>query len=404
MLAQRESASVLALNGGSSSIRFAVFDAGAPHERKLAGKIDRVGTAHATLIVDSAAGGAASTRTVPGRDHRAATRWLFDWLEAQPAFPSVRAAGHRIVHGFHHATPQRVSPKLLAELHGNTPFAPDHLPRELELIEAVARRHPGLPQVVCFDTAFHRTMPRVATLMPVPRRYAAKGVARYGFHGLSYAFLMSELARLHPVAARGRVILAHLGSGASMAAVRNGASIDTSMGFTPASGLVMGTRTGDLDPGLAYYLARTDRMTAPRFQQMVNHESGLVGVSGTTADVRDLLAREAHDDAAAAAVGLFCYDAKKWIGAYAAALGGVETLVFAGGIGENAPVIRERICAGLGFLGVVLHKTRNARSAPLISTDRSRVQVRVIRTDEELMIARSTVHVLTLDTITKDES
>ena len=221
--------------------------------------------------------------------------FLLDWLEAQPVFASVKAVGHRVVHGMKHSEPERVTPKLLAELRRITPYDPDHLPREIELIEAFSRRHPKLPQVACFDTAFHRTMPRVARLLPIPRRYAAKGVERYGFHGLSYAYLMEELGRLDPAAAKGRVILAHLGNGASLAAVRDGKSIDTSMGFTPTAGLVMSTRTGDLDPGLVYYLARTERMTAAQFQQMVNHESGLLGVSGTSSDMRDLLAREASD-------------------------------------------------------------------------------------------------------------
>ena len=197
-------------------------------------------------------------------------------------------------------------------------------------------------------------MPRVARLLSIPRRYAAKGVERYGFHGLSYAYLMEELGRLDPAAAKGRVILAHLGNGASLAAVRHGKSIDTSMGFTPAAGLVMSTRTGDLDPGLVYYLARSERMTAARFQRMVNHESGLLGVSGISSDLRDLLAREAGDARAADAVALFCYQAKKWIGSFAAALGGLDTLVFAGGVGENAPLVRKRICDGLG---VSRHRT-----------------------------------------------
>ena len=210
-------------------------------------------------------------------------------------------------------------------------------------------------------------MPPVARLLPIPRRYAAKGVERYGFHGLSYAFLMEELGRLDPEAAKGRVILAHLGSGASMAAVHHGKSIDTSMGFTPAAGLVMSTRTGDLDPGLVYYLARTERMSAARFQRMVNHESGLLGVSGTSSDLRDLCAREAVDERAAGAVDLFCYQARKWIGSFAAALGGLETLVFSAGIGENAPLIRARICDGLGFLGIEIDHRRNARNAALIS-------------------------------------
>jgi acetate kinase len=239
-------------------------------------------------------------------------------------------------------------------------------------------------------------MPRVARLLPIPRRYAAKGVERYGFHGLSYAYLMEELGRLDPASAKGRVILAHLGNGASLAAVRHGQSIDTSMGFTPTSGLVMSTRTGDLDPGLVYYLARTERMTAPQFQRMVNHESGLLGVSGTSSDLRDLCASAATDVRAADAVELFCYQARKWIGAFAAALGGLDTLVFSAGIGENAPGIRKQICDGLGFLGIQLSEHRNARNAPLISAGAGRVKVRVIRTDEELMIARSVIRVLKL--------
>jgi len=256
-----------------------------------------------------------------------------------------------------------------------------------------------LPQVACFDTAFHRTMPRVATLLPIPRRYEAAGVRRYGFHGLSYEFLMEELVRIgDPAATKGRVILAHLGNGASLAAVREGRSIDTSMGFTPTSGLVMSTRSGDLDPGLVSYLARTDQMNAAQFQEMVNGESGLLGVSGISSDVRDLLAREANDVRAAEAIALFCYQAKKWIGSFAAALGGLDTLVFAGGIGENAPIIRTRMCEGLGFLGVKLNEVRNAKNASLISPDSGRVAVRVIRTDEELMIARSIIRVLGLDT------
>ncbi len=208
-----------------------------------------------------------------------------------------------MVHGMAHSEPERITPKLSSELRRITPYDPDHLPREIGLIEAFSRRHPKLPQVACFDTAFHRTMPQVAKLLPIPRRYQAKGVERYGFHGLSYAYLMEELGRLDPAAARGRVILAHLGNGASLAAVRDGKSVDTSMGFTPTAGLVMGTRTGDLDPGLVYYLARTERMTAAQFQRMVNHESGLLGVSGTSSDLRDLLAREAADVRAAGSGG-----------------------------------------------------------------------------------------------------
>jgi acetate kinase len=262
------------------------------------------------------------------------------------------------------------------------------LPREIELIEVLRKRHPKLPQVACFDTAFHQPMPRVAKLLPIPRRYDAEGIQRYGFHGLSYAYLMQELARLRdPAAATGRVILAHLGNGASMAAVRNGKSMDTSTGFTPTAGLVMSTRSGDLDPGVAAYLARTERMTTNHFYEMVNHKSGLLGVSETSADMRDLLAQEVGDVRAAEAVALFCYQAKKWIGSFAAAIGGLDTLVFAGGIGENAPLVRTRICEGLGFLGIELNEARNAENAAIISARAGRVIVRVICTDEELMIA-----------------
>ena len=391
--------SILTINGGSSSIRFAVYDAGEKPRRRLDGKIDRIGWSGTNLTVREPGGKPRAPRRLVATDHRTAAAFLLDWLETQPVFASVRAAGHRLVHGMKHSEPERVTPKLLAELHRITPYDPDHLPREIGLIEAFRRRHPKLPQVACFDTAFHRTMPRVAKLLPIPRRYAAKGVERYGFHGLSYAYLMEELGRLDAAAAEGRVILAHLGSGASLAAVHFGKSVDTSMGFTPTAGLVMGTRTGDLDPGLVYYLARTERMTAAQFQKMVNHESGLLGVSGTSADLRDLCAREAADARAADAVELFCYQVRKWIGSFAAVLGGLDTLVFAAGIGENAPLIRQRICACLGFLGIELDQKRNAKNALLISPDAGRVKVRVIPTDEELMIARSVTRVLNLDSI-----
>jgi len=392
-------ASILTINSGSSSIRFAVYKAGEPPRRQLDGKIDRIGLKGTNLTVDDPAGKPQVPRRLAAADPVAAMRFLLDWLQSHPVFASVEAAGHRVVHGMRHSEPERVTPKLLAELRRITPYAPEHLPRGIALIEAFSRRHPGLPQVACFDTAFHRGMPRVAKLLPIPRRYAARGVERYGFHGLSYAYLLEELGRLDPAAAKGRVILAHLGNGASLAAVRHGKSIDTSMGFTPTAGLVMSTRTGDLDPGLLYYLARTERMTAARLQRMVNHESGLLGVSGTSSDLRDLLARETRDARAAEAVALFCYQAKKWIGSFAAALGGLDTLVFAGGTGENAPLVRERICDGLGFLGVELDRRRNAKNAPLLSPDDGRVKVRVIRTDEELMIAKSVSRILNLGSI-----
>jgi acetate kinase len=399
------SAQILTINGGSSSIKFALYEAGEPLQRGLDGKVDRIGLSGTNLTFRDAKGMPPTSRKMAAADHKSAAKSLLDFLEAQPDFPSVKAVGHRVVHGMQHTAPELVTQELLDELHRIRPYDPEHLPREIELIEAFRQRHPQLPQVVCFDTAFHRSMPRVAKLLPIPRRFDAKGIQRYGFHGLSYAYLMEELARLgDPAAKTGRVILAHLGNGASLAAVREGQSIDTSMGFTPTAGLVMSTRSGDLDPGLAPYLARTEKMTTPQFYKMVNHESGLLGVSETTSDMRDLLAQEASDLRAAEAVALFCYQAKKWIGSFAAALGGLDTLVFAGGIGENCPAIRTRICEGLEFLGMELHEPRNSENEAVISSDTCRATVRVIRTDEELMIARSVLRTWTGNTFLKTAS
>ena len=387
---------VLTINGGSSSIKFALFEVGAGLRQILGGELERIGLPEATLRVKGSNPAENFSRPVTAADHTAAVGALTEWIEECSGRDALAAVGHRVVHGGpKYSKPQQVTAEMVEELHRFSPFDPEHLPLEIELIEAFRQRYPGLPQVACFDTAFHRTMPRVATLLPIPRRYEAQGVRRYGFHGLSYEFLMEELAHLaDPAATKGRVILAHLGNGASLAAVRDGKSIDTSMGFTPTAGLVMSGRSGDLDPGLVSYLARTEQMSAAQFQKMVNHESGLLGVSETSSDMRDLLDRETQDVRAAEAVGLFCYQAKKWIGAFAAALGGLDTLVFAGGIGENAPPVRERICEGLGFLGIELDRERNAKNAPLVSSDTVRVKVRVIRTDEELMIARSVAHLL----------
>jgi acetate kinase len=392
---------ILTINGGSSSIKFALFDVGDSRRRVLEGELERIGLPEASLRVKGVDPEADFSRPVAAQDHTVAVGILMDWIEERSGRDALSAVGHRVVHGGpRYSKPQQVTAEMIEELRRFSPFDPEHLPLEIELIEAFRQRQPALPQVACFDTAFHRTMPRVATLLPIPRRYEAAGVRRYGFHGLSYEFLMAELARLgDPAATQGRVILAHLGNGASLAAVHDGESIDTSMGFTPTAGLVMSSRSGDLDPGLVSYLARTEQMSATQFQEMVNHASGLLGVSGTSSDMRDLLDRETRDVRAAEAVALFCYQARKWIGAFAAALGGLDTLVFAGGIGENAAPVRERICDGLGFLGLELDELRNAENAPLISTDSGRVTVRVIRTDEELMIARAAARVLDLGSI-----
>src|SRR5450759_1011825 len=389
---------ILTINGGSSSIKFALFEAGDSLRRILEGGIERIGLPEATLRVKGLNPADNFSRSVTAPDHTVAVESLMDWIEEHSGRDALTAVGHRVVHGGpKYSEPQRITAEMIEELHRLSPFDPEHLPEEILLTEAFHRRFPDLTQVACFDTAFHHDLPRVARLLAIPRRYEAQGVRRYGFHGLSYEFLMEELARLgDPAATKGRVILAHLGNGASLAAVRDGKSIDTSMGFTPTAGLVMSSRSGDLDPGLVSYLARSEQMSATQFQEMVNHASGLLGVSEISSDLRDLLARESDDVRAAEAVALFCYQAKKWIGSFAAALGGLDTLVFAGGIGENAPLVRERICDGLDFLGIKLDQKRNAENAPLISPDAGRVKVRVIRTNEELMIARSVIRVLNL--------
>jgi acetate kinase len=381
---------ILTINAGSSSIRFAAFETSARPIRLLDGKMERIGTPEVRFVAGRS-GEAPSQIDLGQARGRPAVESLIEWLETQSAVAKPDAVGHRVVHGMLHTAPERVTPELLAELRRITPYDPEHLPREIELIEALQRHYSDVPHVVCFDTAFHRTMPRVATQLPIPRRYLASGVQRYGFHGLSYTFLLQELIRIgDPAATQGRIILAHFGSGASLAAVQSGRCVDTSMGFTPTAGLVMGTRSGDLDPGLMSYLALSESMSAAQFQTLVNHESGLIGISETSADVRDLLDREASDPRAADALAIFCYQAKKWIGSFAAALGGVDTLVFSGGIGENAAPVRRRICDGLNFLGIELDDSLNRRNAPRISPDGARVVTRVIHTDEEFVIANLT--------------
>jgi acetate kinase len=397
---------ILTINGGSSSIKIALFEAGDPLRRILEGGIERIGLPDAIFQVKGQDQTDNFSRPVSASNHSEAVGALMDWIEERSGRDALTAVGHRVLQGGpKYYKPQGITAEMVAELRQLSPFDPDHMPEEILLTEAFHRRFPDLPQVACFDTAFHHDLPHVAQLLPIPRRYEALGVRRYGFHGLSYAFLMEELSRLAgPEAAQGRVILAHLGNGASLAAVRHGKSVDTSMSFTPTSGVPMSTRSGDLDPGLVWYLARTENMSAKQFNEMVNLRSGLLGISETSSDMRDLLKHETQDVRAAEAVALFCYQVKKWIGAFAAALGGLDTLVFAGGIGENAPPIRARICEGMGFLGIELEEKRNAANACVISAAASRVAVRVIRTDEELMIAKTVCQVLGLGSKNKKEN
>lgn len=393
------SGSILAINSGSSTLKFSLFRAGGSPVRELSGLIDRIGSPQGTFTWMQEGASQGDRRIVATLDHASCLEPILECAQGKLAREPLLAIGHRVVHGGQeYREPQRVTPVVMEALQRLSPYDPEHLPAEIKLIEACARRYPRLPQVACFDTAFHQGMPNVARLLPIPRRYDKLGLQRYGFHGLSYAFLMKELARVgRQGEANGRIILAHLGNGASMAAVKDGKSVETTMGFTPASGMPMSRRSGDLDPGLVSYLARTEGMSADRFHRMVNTESGLLGVSEISSDMRDLLKEEQSDPRAADAVALFCYQAKKWIGALAAALGGVDTLVFSAGIGEHAPVIRARICEGLEFLGITIDRLRNEKNDAVISKEDGRATVRVIHTDEQREIAASVMALLSTD-------
>jgi acetate kinase len=390
---------ILAINAGSSTIRFALFQSGLEPERVFEGCVDGIGTGSGCFSVTGASAAESFSRHFGIPERFSAAHVLMDWLAEKVDPAALDAIGHRVVHGGpSYWEPQPLTVAMRQDLHKLSSFDPEHLPMELLMIDTLHLRFPNVLQVACFDTAFHHAMPRLARIVPIPRRYEAHGVRRYGFHGLSCAFLIAELERLagKPVA-RGRVILAHLGGGASMTAVRDGKSVDTSMGLTPAGGLPMASRSGDLDPGLGWYLARTEQMTPAKFNHMVNHDSGLLGISETSGDMRALLAAQDDDARAAEAVALFCYQARKTVCALAGALEGIDTLVFSGGVGEHAAEVRARICDGLGFLGVQLDPGRNASHAPVISSDASRVGVRVIHTDEQLIIARHARRLLERD-------
>jgi acetate kinase len=381
---------ILTLNSGSSSLKFALVS---EETRIEFGVLDRIGSKGGTFRVRSQEGEQLHER-IDFPDHDAALDRLFAWLARSPR--SVVAAGHRLVYGGReHTRPLLIDSELLPALRKLIPFAPEHLPHELKAIEAFTRAYPDLPQVACFDTAFHANAPEISHWYPLPRAYWERGVIRYGFHGLSYEYVLQELEReTGAETARGRLIIAHLGNGASMAAIRGGRPVDTTMGLTPAGGLMMGTRSGDLDPGVMLYLLEQAGLGPAEARKLINERSGLLGVSGSSSDMQELLSREAADPAAALAVGLFCYQARKFVGALAAVLGGVDTLIFTAGIGENAAPVRARICADLAFLGIRVDPGRNERQEPVISDGSGRATVRVMKTDEELMIARHTKQVI----------
>lgn len=386
---------ILAVNTGSSSIKFSLYESGEKEELLFSGSLTRIGLKDGRFSVVDPEGRYIDCERVDAPDHPAACRHVFSWLAQHgPGMPD--AVGHRVVHGGpRHTAPEQVTPELLDSIAELVPYAPEHLPQALNAIRYAAAGLPGVFQVACFDTAFHSTMPPLAKLCPIPEEYRRQGVQRYGFHGLSYQYILSQLqAEGDPLARQGRVILAHLGHGASMAAVLDGRSVETTMGFSPAGGLVMSTRTGDLDPGVVLFLLQESHLDSTGLRDMVNKKSGLFGVSGLSDDMRDLLDAEAKNEQARLAVELFCYSACKHIGALAAVLGGLDMIVFTGGIGLYSPEIRQRITAGLEFLGVRLDHEKNMNQSGVISQETSKVVVKVIETNEEVMIVRQTRSVL----------
>ena len=366
-------ARVLTVNTGSSSLKLALFDVGsdAPATRIASTSIDRIAD-HAAALQ----GALGQIRTA---------------LDAEP----IDAVSHRIVQGgARYHEPQRITAEVIADLETLAPIDPEHTPQTLAAVAAMTAAFPSSLQVACFDSAFHRSLPRVAQMYALPQRFFAAGVRRYGFHGLSCQYVMGALRDLAPAADGGRVIIAHLGSGASVTAVLDGCSVETTMGLSPTGGIVMGTRTGDLDPGVLLYALQHGAADAHALSRLVNHDSGLLGVSETSQDMRDLLAHESADGRARDAVALFCYSVKKAIGSLVAVLGGLDTLVFTAGIGEHAPAIRQRICSGLKVFGIELDDMRNLQDASIISSPGSAATVRVIATDEDRVLARHARHLL----------
>ena len=383
---------ILTINSGSSSMKFSLYALGKTERLVLKGELGRIGVRRGFLQVKDHENRELTDQKLNLPDHETALKTFFGWMERHEAGKDLHAVGHRLVHGgTNHVKPQRVSPALIEDLKQLVPLAPDHLPDEIKALEAVNQLFAGLPQVACFDTAFHRCMPQVAERYALPGSLYHEGLRRFGFHGLSCEYILQELAQeAGAPAASGKLIVAHLGNGASMTAIEGGRSLDTTMGLTPTGGLVMSRRSGDLDPGVIIYLLQEKGMTPDEVNHLVNQQAGLLGTSGVSPDMQDLLAQRDTKPDAALAVDLFCYQARKFIGALAAALGGVDTFVFTGGIGENSAAIRAQICKPLEFLGIRLDRDLNEGNSPVISRQGSPVIVRVMKTNEELMIARHT--------------
>lgn len=382
-----ENITILTINAGSSSIKFSLHETQAGLQQLLSGKIVRIGLPDASLLISQH--NQPTQQPIAAAGFAEATMALIDWFEKQPWFAKVNAVGHRMVHGLQHTHAEVITSKLLHTLKNISPYDPDHLPAAINIIQAIRNKQPDLLQVACFDTAFHTTIPAVARSIAIPKKYTSEGIRRYGFHGISYSYLMRQLYKEQAAVANGKLILAHLGNGASLAAVNAGTCVDTSMGFTPAGGIVMSTRSGDLDPGIAWYLMQQG-MDANTFNELINHQSGLLGLSGLSADMHDLLQQENDNEQAALAIAVFCYQIIKFIGAYTAVLGGLDAIVFSGGIGENAAAIRSRISKAFRYMGLVMDEQKNNRHERIVSAGESNIKVFVIPTNEEWMIAETT--------------
>ncbi|HYG88677.1 MAG TPA: acetate/propionate family kinase [Azospirillum sp.] len=388
---------ILVVNAGSSSLKFSVFRemSGGNVAVAINGQISGIGTEPKFEAKDTAKRLMAEKAWGPGEksDRAALLGFLLDWIEEHLDGARLIAAGHRVVHGgATYSHPVRLTPEVMAELEALVPLAPLHQPHNLAAIRALAEAHPELPQVACFDTAFHRGQPWQSQTFALPRAMTEEGIRRYGFHGLSYEYIARRLPEVAPELANAHVVVCHLGSGASMCAIRNGKSVDSTMGFTAVDGLPMGTRTGRLDPGVLIYLMRAKGMGADELEKLLYNKSGLLGVSGISNDMRVLL--ESDDPCAAEAVELFCHCVAKETGGLAAAMGGLDAIVFTAGIGERSAPVRTRVAKKLVWLGVTLDETANAANAPKISTADSRIPVFVIPTDEERMIAQHTIEVM----------
>jgi acetate kinase len=392
---------LLVVNAGSSSIKFAIYQKDASSAQLVAdaaGQIESIGS-QPSFTVKSSSGEVLLERTFSvdeAHNHTDAIIILRAWLRDYFKDGTLLAAGHRVVHGGqHYSAPVLIDEKVLMELESLVPLAPLHQPHNLATIRALLETMPTLPQVACFDTAFHCTQPAVAQRFAISRRFADEGIRRYGFHGLSYEYIASILPTLEPALADARIIVAHLGSGASLCAVHKGRSIATTMGFSPLDGLVMGTRCGSIDPGVLLYLMDRHNMDARALEQLLYHQSGLLGVSGISSDMRTLLA--SGDPRAQEAIELFVYRAGRELGSLSAALGGLDALVFTGGIGEHSAVIRAKICHQAAWLGLELDDDANEAASTLISTLGSKLSAWIVPTDENLMIAHQTLRQITFD-------